>query len=548
MAGIDDDAHGWAASGDKRSGRPSRRTLLRSLAVAGSLPFAAGPSMLRAQAQRGGTLVIGTAGIFPRHVNPVLQTGPAQMNIGAQLFATPLTMVGRDWKFRPGLAESWLVSDDARSITLRLQPNARFHDGRPITSEDIRFSVEAARDNHPYRALFAPVNAVTLSDTRTAVIRLAEPHPALELAMTCVFMPILPQHVYGDGQPLATHPRNATNVVGSGPFRVVEFKPGESIVMERFDGWYQPGRPLLDRLIFRNFRDAATALLAFERGEIDAFSPTDPRDVERIRKVPGITFDDNAAPGLGPVAWLSFNTRHPQLADKRVRQAISYAIDRDFIVKSLFAGWHVRATGPIPPGRPFYSADVQRYDHDLRKATELLDAAGLRPGANGTRAALSVDYIPGIADLRTTAEYLRPALGKVGLDVSVRNSPDFGSWAKRVSTYQFDLNVDTNWTFGDPVIGVHRAWMSTNIREGVIWTNTHRYVNPRVDELLASAAKERDVARRTAMYREFQQIVVDDAPAAFLYSPRYCTGYQRRVVDPQLDVWYQPAVRTWVRG
>ncbi len=530
---------------DPAGGLPMASARRRALVgAAGALPGVLAWRPARAQSG-GGTMVWGVSGIFPRHFNPALQTGPAQMLIGAQLFGTPLG-IDRRWRVRPGLCEAWSVSEDSRSITLRLRPGLSFHDGRPITSEDLRFSIEAVREHHPYRALFAPVNGVTLSDDRTAVIRLAEPHPALELAMTCVFTPVLPRHVYGDGTPLPAHPRNASNAVGSGPFRLVESKPGEHVVLERFERFHD--RPRLERFIVRNYRDVASSLVAFERGEIDVVSPTDPRDIERIRRVPGIVFDDDAGPGFGPLVWLSFNCRHPQLQDVRVRQAISYAIDREFIVKTLFGGWHQRATGPIPPGRPFYSADVQRYDPDPAKAAALLDAAGLRPGPNGMRASFSLDCLPGVADMRTTAEYLKPALAKVGIDVALRVSPDFGTWAKRVSTYQFDLNVDSNWTFGDPVIGVHRAWMSSNIREGVIWTNTHRYENPRVDALLADATKETDRARRAALYRDFQRIVVDDAPAAFLYSPRYATAYGRRVADVQLELWYQPIVRPSMRA
>lgn len=522
-----------------------RRRLMHAIAAAGLAPLSAG--LARAQAARGGTLVWGSSGTFPRHFNPAVQSGPAPMLVGAQLFGSPLG-IDRNWKPRALLAESWSVSEDARSITLRLQPGLRFHDGRAVTAEDVRFSVEAVREHHPFRPMFAAVTGVTIADARTAVIRLSEPHPALELAMTCVFMPILPQHVYGDGRPLVTHPRNAQDIVGSGPFRLVEHRPGEHVILDRFDGWFQPGRPRLQRFIVRNFRDIASSLLAFERGEIDVVSPTEPRDIERIRKVPGVHFDDDAGLGFGPVVWLSMNTRHPLLQDRRVRQAISYAIDRDFIVNTLFDGWHVRATGPIPPGRPFYTDDVQRYDLDLRRAAELLDAAGLKPGANGVRASLVLDFMPGGAAIRTAAEYVRPALAKVGLDVNVRTSPDFGAWAKRVSTFQFELNLDSNWTWGDPVIGVHRAWTTENIREGVIWTNTHGYSNPRVDALLAAAAREIDRGRREALYREFQQVVVDDAPAAFLFSPRFATGYSRRVVDPQREIWFQPVVLPYARS
>ncbi len=393
------------------------------------------------------------------------------------------------------------------------------------------------RDNHPFKSMFAPVNAVTMPDKHTAVIRLSEPHPALALAMTTVFLPILPKHVYGDGQPLPTHPRNAQNVVGSGPFKVAEFKPGEHLILERFDKFFVKDRPLLDRLIVREYKDSASLLLAFERGEVDMnVSLSDPRDVERAKKIPGATVVSNSARGIGPLVWLAFNTKHPQLQDRRVRQAISFAIDREFVVNTLFAGLHKRSTGPLSSASPFYSADVERYDVNLQKAAQLLDAAGLKPGADGMRLKLSLDVAPGTADQRTIAEYLRPTLAKVGVDVTLRASPDFPTWARRISSFQFDMTVDSVWNWGDPVIGVHRTYQASNIREGVIWSNTQQYANPKVDELMAAAAKERDPAKRKALYRDFQKLVVDDCPIAYLIEPNYAVGY-RRIASPKASVW-----------
>lgn len=514
---------------------PTRRALLQTLAAGTGATAFGVPMSVLAQAARGGTVVIGSP-LRPRHLNPAVQSGIATMMPGAQIFTTPMG-IDDDWRPTPMLAERWSVSEDARSITLHLRRDAVFHDGRPITAEDVQFSVEAVRDNHPFKSMFAPVNAVTLPDRHTAIIRLSEPHPALALAMTTVFLPILPKHVYGDGQPLATHPRNGSNVVGSGPFKVAEFKPGEHLILERFDRFFVKDRPLLDRLIVREYKDSASLLLAFERGEVDInVSLSDPRDIERAKKVPGATVISSAARGIGPLVWLGFNCRHPQLQDKRVRQAISYAIDRDFAVKTLFAGLHKRSTGPISSSSPLYSADVEPYDLNLQKSMQLLDAAGLKPGANGTRLQLSLDVAPGTADQRTLAEYMRPALSKVGIEVQLRASPDFPTWARRVSSFQFDMTLDSVWNWGDPVIGVHRTYQSSNIREGVIWSNTQQYANPKVDELLAAAAKERDPARRKAMYRDFQKLVVDDCPIAYLIEPNYAVGY-RRIASPKASVW-----------
>ena len=511
----------------------NRRDLLRAGAAGAATSIFGIPERVLAQAARGGVVVIGSTQ-RPRHLNPAVQSGIATMMPGAQLFSTPMLLDDK-WRPQPSLAERWSVSEDARSITLHLRKDAKFHDGRPITAEDVQFSIETVRDNHPFKAMFAPVNAVTLSDRHTAVVRLAEPHPALALAMTTVLLPIIPKHVFGDGQPLATHPRNA-NPVGSGPFRLVEFKPGEHIVMERFDGYWRKDRPLIDRLIIREYKDLASMLLAFEKGEIDVHSGmTDPRDIERAKKAPNLVVVGDSGPAIGPLIWLAFNTKHPQLSDKRVRQAINYAIDKDFILKSLYGGVHKRATGPIASGSPFYNPKVEPYALNLKKATDLLDAAGLKPKADGMRLSLAVDAIPGTD--RPIQEYLKPGLAKAGIDVTVRISPDFPGWARRVSTYQFDMTLDSVWNWGDPVIGVHRTWLSSNIREGVIWSNTQSYSNPKVDQLLAQAGREMDPAKRKALYGEFQSIVVDDCPVAFIYEPSFHVGYTAKLQNRPTSPW-----------
>lgn len=262
----------------------TRRDVLHAAALGGASSIFGLPLDAAAQAARGGTLVIGYPQT-PRSLNPAIQSGAAAMMPGAQLFATPLRFDAK-WQPHPYLAERWILSDDGRSVTLFLRKDAKFHDGRPVTSADVQFSVETVRDHHPFKTMFAPVNGVTLPDAHTAVIRLAEPHPALLLAMSSALLPILPKHVFGDGQPILTHPRNA-NPVRSGPFKLVEFKPGEHLIMERFDRLLPERARLLDRIVLRYFRDPASMLLALERGEIDAHTGmVDAREIERARKIP----------------------------------------------------------------------------------------------------------------------------------------------------------------------------------------------------------------------------------------------------------------------
>ena len=174
---------------------------------------------------------------------------------------------------------------------------------------------------------------------------------------------------------------------------------------------------------------------------------------------------------------------------------------------------------------------------NLQKAAQLLDEAGLKPGANGIRLTLDLDYIPGSVELMVSQEYTKIALSKVGIEVNVRASPDFPSWARRVASHQFDMTLDSVWNWGDPVIGVHRTWLSSNIKPGIIWSNTQNYSNPKVDELLANAAKEPSMAKRKAMYSQMQKIVVDDCPVAFLIEINFNMAFHNKIQNRPAGIW-----------
>lgn len=506
-----------------------------AIVVAATIGAATAASLATAAPQRGGTLVIGSTQ-KPRHLNPAVQSGVATAVPGTQIFAAPLRY-DENWNPHPYLAKSWKVADDGLSVTLHLVKNAVFHDGKPITSEDVAFSIMTVKNNHPFKTMFAPVTAVETPDAYTAVIRLSHPHPAILLAMSSALCPIIPKHIYGDGQDIKTHPANSAPV-GSGPFKLEEFKPGQHIILTRNENYFIKDRPYLDKIIIRNYKDVSSMMLAVDKGEVD-MTPfvTSTRDIARLKKNPNLVVTAKGYAAVGPINWLAFNFENPILKHKAVRQAISFSIDREFITKALHGGASTRATGPITPESPFYTADVEHYDVDLDKAKMLLDKAGY-PVKDGKRFSLKLDYIPGFAEQqKNVAEYIRSQLKKVNIDIKLRSSPDFPTWAKRVSTHEFDLTMDIVFNWGDPVIGVHRTYLTSNIRKGVIWSNTQSYSNPRVDAILAAAAKETDFDKRKALYKEFQQIVADELPVAWLNLLPYHTIYNKKIGNPPLSIW-----------
>jgi len=252
-----------------------------ALATSGATLAAGGARAQAADPRRGGTLVM--LGGATRLVNPALQSGTPAGIPGTQIFASPLRFDDK-WAPQPYLAESWALAADGTSLTLNLVKTAVFHDGAPVTSEDVAFSIGIIQKYHPFKTMLEPVTGVDTPDPHTAVIRMSRAHPAIILAMSPALCPILPKHVYGDGRDILTHPAN-TAAIGCGPYRITEFKPGESIVLERFDKFFIPGRPYLDRIVMRIIADAPTALLAMEQQEI-VYTPyvSTVRDAERLAK------------------------------------------------------------------------------------------------------------------------------------------------------------------------------------------------------------------------------------------------------------------------
>ena len=496
------------------------------------------PGVLSVQAgshKKGGTLIM-SVGATPRHLNPAVQSGIDTGAPGAQLFATPLRF-DENWNPQPYLAESWSISDDGLSVTLNLVKGATFHDGKPITSKDVAFSIKTIKAHHPFKTMFGAVKRVDTPDSHTAVIRLSKPHPALLLALSSQLGAVIPEHIYGDGQDPKTHPRNSENVVGSGPFKLVEFVRDQHIILERNENFFLEGKPYLDKIVMRIIKDPSARSLGRENGEIhlSAFEST-PQDILHSKGIAHLTATDKGYAAIGPITWLAFNTKSKPTSDVRVRQAIAYAVDRNFLINAVMRGTSKPAYTGIHPDSIFHEPNVERYDLDINKANQILDDAGYSKNSDGIRFPLNIDY--GWPSAKPMAEYMKPQLKKIGIDVTVRTSAGFPAWAKTVSNWEFDMTVDVVFNWGDPVIGVHRTYLCENAKKGVIWSNTQQYCNQEVDQILEKAGQENDRNQRIAFYSKAQKLISKDVPIYFTDTVPYHTIYNhKKVGNPPSTIW-----------
>ena len=517
-------------------------TYLRNTIKAVGLALAVSAASLTASASAGepnpgGTLNVTSVSKW-RTLNPAVQSGSATGIPGSQIFAGLLRV---DDKFNPQpyLAESWDVSADGKSITFHLHKNATFHDGKPITSEDVAFSLASAKANHPFgKTMFATVESVETPDANTVIFVLSAPSPALLASLQPLLMPILPKHIFGDGQELKTHPRNNLDVVGSGPFMVAEHKLGESLVLVKNPNFFLEGRPYLDKIVITTSRNATTQVLELDRGGIHYFPfafLTD-RDLKRLSKNPKLAVFTGGHEALGPVTYLELNLRKEPYNDVRVRQAIASAFDYAKATVLLGNGFG-QSKSFIHSGSPFYNSNLKGYSQDLTKAAALLDEAGLVLDSNGVRFTMVLDMPTYAKDRQEVlSETLKQSLRQIGIIVELRKSPDFGSWVKRVTSFEYEATLSGIWGYSDPVIGVHRLFKCDNIRS-VIWTNTAGYCNPDVDAALNEAATTFDFAKRKAAYDRFQEIISVDLPLIPLTDSPTNTVYSAKLKNIPIHGW-----------
>jgi peptide/nickel transport system substrate-binding protein len=486
--------------------------------------------------KRGGTVTY-TLHPEPTALSTIATTAIPVATIASKIYESLLEYEGPFLNPRAGLAESWTVSPDQRVYTLKLRRGVKWHDGQPFTSADVKVSIE--RVVKPYhsrgQAYFGHLESVQVPDPQTVVFKLKQPVPFFLKAFQPTEAPILPKHLL-DKLDLS----DAKNVrqselmqkpIGTGPFRLQEWRRGSHIILERNPDYWKPGRPFLDRIVLRVIPDGAARAIAFENGEVDVvpMSNVPPAEIARLAGLGHVARSDKGAEGLGPIMWLEVNLRKTPLSDVRVRRAISLALDRTKIANIIWFGQGKPATSPIVTGGPYHDKSLKPFEYDLAKANALLDEAGYRRGPGGVRFKLVQNYQPYGESWVRQAEFIKQELGKIGVEVETQ-SLDFGAWLKRIFTdWDYDFTANSSHNYADPSIGVQRTFHSGNIKQGASYTNSMGYSNKRVDELFNQAAVETDDGKRQRLFSEIQQILREDLPVIPLMELDWIQLWNKRV-------------------
>ena len=503
---------------------------LCAAALAAALQLGSGAAV--AEPVRGGTLSM-ILSPEPASLVSGLNSSSPVYTVSPKMF-DGLVTYDPQFKMLPQLATSWEASADGLTITFKLRPGVKWHDGKPFTSADVQFSfMEILKKYHSRgTATFAYLETVDTPDALTAVFRLSKPSPYLLRALAGAESPIMPKHVY-EGTDVLRNPANL-KPIGTGPFKFKEWRRGSYIMLERNpDYWDQP-KPYLDTLIFRFIPDGAARAVALESGDVQYGTQyiVPMNDVARLAKLPNLAVTTAGYEYNTSVNYFEFNLRRPYLQDVRVRRAIAHAMDKDFLVKNVWFGYAKAGTSPITDKQAdFHTDDVPQYPYDLKKAESLLDEAGFKRGADGVRMKLTLDYSPSGDMYRQTAEYMKQALAQVGIQATVRNQ-DNPTFLRRVwGQYDFDLNIYSSSNIADPVIGIQRFYWSKGIQENVPYSNGSGYASPEMDRILEAAQVENDPVKRHDLYVQMQKLEMTDLPNFAIVYSRWMTIHDKKVKD-----------------
>lgn len=496
--------------------------------------LATGTAAAQGTPQKGGTLVIAVQPEPPTLAAYQSTAGPVGQ-VATKVYEG-LLEYDFDLKPIPSLAQSWTISPDGKSVTFKLLPNVKFHDGKPFTSADVEFSVmQVLKKVHPRGVnTFRAVVAVETPDPLTAVFKLSEPAPYMMMALSSYESPMLPKHVFATGD-ITAHP-NANKPVGTGPYKFVEWQKGQFMRFDRNPDYRKAGLPHLDRIVARFIADAGTRSAAMETQEVHmgGFNAIPPVDVKRLQGLPHIAATFKGYEMQSPIVQLDFNTTKPPFDDPRVRQAVAYAVDRQFVIDNVWFGFGRPATGPINSNfkaNGLFTDQVKNYNvkNGIEMANKLLDDAGKKRGPDGIRFEIVHDITPYGDEWRRFGEYVQQQLGKIGIKATLRYE-DVPAWLRRVYT-NYDFQLTNNWiqTLADPSIGVHRLYHSNSIKAGTVFVNSSRWNTKETDELMDKANVEPDSKKRAALYHELQKRVVEASPLVFVHELNFVTVYNKRV-------------------
>jgi peptide/nickel transport system substrate-binding protein len=445
-------------------------------------------------------------------------------------------------RYQPGdlkpvgdLAESWRAMEDGRVWEFKLRKGVRWHDGKPFTAADVKFTLEAIV-NPETKALFSTqlkgLQRVDAVDDATARVVFKDPFPTLPIVLA-FNIPMAPKHLL-EGKELSTLTEFVRQPVGTGPFKLKEAAKGSHVIVEANAAYHGGGAPRLKAIAFKVVPDVNSVVAQLRTGELDVAVVTATHK-ETLSGAGNLSFKTIVLPST---FFLALNNARWPFDDRRVRQALMHGLNRELMVQRLLKGEAPVAAGPYATAfGPYVNGDLKPYPFSVARAKELLAEAGFKPGADGVlvkdgkRLAFELMVDKGNPEREQIALYTQQSWKQLGADVKL----DVEEWSvfirkgNRVPSGEYDARTGWRITSPDPDKSAEYATGGIN--------NHFAYSNPEVDALMAKARATVDEGARVAAYRKVQELIHRDVPLLWVYHQTEILAISKRVRGyPELGI------------
>lgn len=437
----------------------------------------------------GGSVVVGMTQDLAS-LDPHTETDAGTRDVVFNLYEG-LVKPASDGSLAPAVAESYEISDDAKVYAFTLREGITFHDGSPVTAEDVKYSIDRCAEIQGESSAFSMLSEVLIKDEKTIEVVLKEGYSE--------FLPVLTLAVIPE-----SNSDPVKNPIGTGPFKFSSYTPGRNLVLEKYDGYWQEGVPSLDQVEFKVTPDVDTAFMELQAGTIDILKYLTAAQAQSLN-------DDFAIVegSMNLVQGMYLNSGYEPLSDARVRQALCYAVDRQAINEFLFAGKsHIVGSHMIPHMSKYYEAAAETvYSYDPAKAKELLTEAGYGDGFD-----LEITVPSSYSQHVDTAQIIVDGLSQIGVRATIRQV-EWSTWLSEV--YQ-------GGDFQATVIGFDGTlapsdWL--NKYESTSGKNFMHYSNPEYDEIFKQAFNTVNEEEKAELYKKAQMILAEDAAAVYIQDP-----------------------------
>jgi len=417
-----------------------------------------------------------------------------------QLVYNGITELDQNFNVVPGLAEKWKISTDGLQYTFWLRKGVKFHNGRELTTEDVKWTIESFLDpknGYVYKGDYDMIKKVEIIDKYTFKLTIDKPNSAFLAGIASGLKPVLAKESYkvGEGGLL-----ELVKVIGTGPYKFIEWIQEDHMTLEAFED-YWGGAPNVKKISFKIVPDASVRLSALQAGDLDMIRAPPPNDLIAYLEKP--TNDGWAlatAEGTQNLCfYLCLNNTAGPLKDKRVRQAMMYAVDREAYVKLITKGVAHLAHGCWPKGN-LWASDIVPPAQDLEKAKKLLAEAGYPNGVD-----INVISAP-VADIDKIAEIAQAQMAKIGMRLKI-DLVEVGRFYDRESKMDWDIKSGGHSISIDPVL----LWNLVLRQKSPAWWWMGNYGSDAVDKLLDEGEATTDVKKRKEIYNKVYKMIQDDA-------------------------------------